>query len=82
LTDYDEIKSALKDHQLSIAEAIINSKLDNFSVSLRDYQFARFYKNTIVIYFNLWKLILEFDNNGNLIDEHVEDLAVSVSYDD
>jgi hypothetical protein len=82
LSDYNEIKSALKDHQLSIAEAIINSKLDNFSVSLKDYQFARFYKSSIVIYFSLWKLALRFDDNGNLIGEQVEDLAVSVSYDD
>jgi hypothetical protein len=81
MSDYQQIKEALKKHELSIAESVINTKLPDFSVNLKDYQFARFYKSSIVIYYNLWKLILRFDENGNLISNEVEDLAIAVESD-
>ncbi len=64
------------------AEGIINSKLDNFAVNLRDYQFVRFYASKIEIVFNLWALILKFDNNGNLLYREVRDLAVTIDSGD
>ncbi|MGC9115782.1 MAG: hypothetical protein ACP5HH_07285 [Fervidicoccaceae archaeon] len=78
MNDYDEIKIALKNHQLSVAESIINHKLDDLTVNLKDYQFARFYPFKIEIVYNLWKLILKFDVNNNLFDKEVENLAITV----
>jgi DNA polymerase II large subunit len=81
MTDYENIKYYIKEHEISKAEMIINHRLPDFAVNLRDYQFVRFFKSSIVIYYNLWKLVLRFDEVGNLISNEVEDLAIAVESD-